>query len=448
MAAPNLHQGLHARTEQQLLLQPRMLQSIEVLQLATHDLEAWLQDAAAENEALQLEMPNGEERSESAAPRGSMEATERHDQMLRNQPERERGLTEHLEEQLALFDGEGDEVEWLRFLIARLDQNGYLSTSDDELLLAAEEAGLSADPTALGRAIAQLQRFEPVGIGGRDMVEALLLQLDQDEEEYGLFCRLLEEFLEDIAANRLPAVARGLGIEMPELAELLLRLRDLDPRPGAEHEVIETPVLRPDVVVERGEDGAWTVRVERSQLPTVSLDPELVTLAKSKDSSQEVRGWARDRVERARWIVDAVGQRSETLLRVATSVFDRQRAFLEEGPGHLQPLTMSSLAEELELHLSTISRTVGGKYVQCPWGILSLRHFFQTATTSASAPTRDDLREVVREVFAQEDPEAPLSDEEVAEELERRGHPVARRTVAKFRKELSIPSSYRRRKYT
>jgi len=153
----------------------------------------------------------------------------------------------------------------------------------------------------------------------------------------------------------------------------------------------------------------------------------------------------RERVERARWIVDAVGQRGETLLRVATIAFDRQRAFLDEGPGHLAPLRMTEVAELLELHVSTVSRAVAGKHAQTPAGIFPLRHFFQAPAEAGRSV--EDQRELVRRLFAEEDPASPLSDDEAAERLAARGVTVARRTVAKYRKELGIPSSYRRRRH-
>jgi RNA polymerase sigma-54 factor len=442
MSPPDLRQGLSARTEQQMLLQPRMLQSIEVLQLAACDLEGWLQQAAEENEALLVEAPEWER----SGPPASREATDRHDEMLRNQPDRERSLAEALEEQLCLMEfGEGLE-EWVRFLIPCLDSNGYLSPSDEELLDLAVASGLEPDPRALGLAIARLQRFDPKGIGGRDMTEALLLQLDPAADDYSLLCRLLEEFLEEIAANRLPRVAKELGVEFEELTALLSTLRHLDPRPGAEATITDVPVLRPDVVVEREEGGGWNVRVERSSLPSVSLDPELVALARDGDSSAEIKGWARDRIERARWIVSAVGQRRQTLLRVAIEVFERQRKFLDEGPGHLSPLKMGEIAEELELHLSTISRAVSGKHVQTPAGVFPLRYFFQGAVGAGEGIARDDVREVVRRIFAEEDPREPLSDEEVVKTLGEKGVVIARRTVAKYRGELGILSSYRRKR--
>jgi len=456
MSDHRMHQGLAARAEQQLLLQPKLLQSIEVLQVPAQDLEAWLQRAAEENEALRVEAPaaavEGEGREwtsaeRSASPRGSSDATERHDEMLRNHPDRSSGLEEELAEQLALLELDEERRAWLDFLVGCLDDNGYLSPSDDELLQLATQSGLRPDAAELGCAIAALQGLEPRGVGGRDMIESLLLQLDEDAEDYGALCRLLEEFLDDVAKNRLPAVARGLGIELDELGELLGRLRHLDPRPGLRASNEESFALRPDIVVEPAEGGGFDVRLARGSLPTVSIDPEVAELSRGRELPKDVRVWARDKVERARWIVDAVEQRGATLLRLASVVCERQRAFLEHGPGHLRPLSMTELAAELELHVSTISRTVSGKHVQCPWGILPLKHFFQKATGDGEAPARDDLQAIVQAIFDAEDPSDPLSDDAVAEELARRGHEVARRTVAKYRRQLGIPSSYKRRRY-
>jgi RNA polymerase sigma-54 factor len=441
MSTPQLTTGLYVRAEQRQLLQPRLLQSIEVLQVPAQDLEGWLLEAAEGNEALQVDPPLA------SGPAPSREATERHDEMLRNQPDRRRGLAECLLEQVELLELAPEPDRWLRFLVTCVDEHGYLSPNDAELEHLAAKTGMDPDPTSLGLAIAALQRLEPRGIGGRDMVESLLLQLDEDDEDYPRLCRLLEEFLEPLSQNRLPAVARGMGLELEELSELLGRLRGLDPRPGAGLSSVEVPFLRPDLVVEEESLGQWSVRVESTLLPAVSIDADIAGLIKDSETPKDVRAWARERTERARWIVDAVRQRGETLLRVARTVFEWQRPFLESGPGNLRPLTMGEVAQVLDLHLSTVSRAVSGKYVQCPFGILPLRHFFQVATGDGEAPARDDLCAIVRSIFEGEDAREPLSDDAVADELERRGHEVARRTVAKYRKQLGIPSSYRRRKY-
>lgn len=442
MPRSNLSMGLGQSAEQRLLLQPRMLQSIEVLQLPTIDLEAFLRDAFEENIALDLDEPAGVD----TRPRGTWEDTDRHDEMLRNQPGPTPGVAERVEEQLALSELPEGLLEWVRFLSSCLDAGGYLSAPDEVLLEQAQECGLTGGTAALGRAIAELQGLEPRGVGARGPIEALILQLDPEDPDYALLCRVLEEFLDEVAANKIPVVAKALGVEVPRLLELVDALRGLDPRPAAELAAEAAPTIHPEVVVEP--DGVdFCVHVDHAGLPAVSVDEEVQRLARESDLEPETRRYLRERLEQARWIVDALVQRKATLQRVAAAVCAHQRPFLEHGPGHLRPLRMGEIAERLDIHTSTVSRAVAGVHVQTPFGIVSLRQMFQAEGGGSEDTARDDVREVVRDVVAAEDAARPLSDDEIAEAVSRRGFSIARRTVAKYRGELAIPSSYRRRRY-
>ena len=451
--------GLFQSLRQEMRLQPRLLQSIQVLQLPAQDLERWLRDAAEENVALRLEEPRRGEYEDGGraggARQGTREDAERHDAMLRNLPDRARSLHQRIEEQLGLLDADPRQVAWVRFLIGCLDEGGYLSAPDELLLEMARAAGLEGGEVELRSAVGLLRTLEPRGIGARDAVESLLMQIDADDPEYGLMRRLLEDFLEELARNKLPHVARSMGLDLDRLAELLDRLGSLQPRPAAELDGPASPVLRPDVVVLPAE-GGHEIGLERSGLPSVTIDPEVAALARDREQDREVRGYLRVKVDRARQVVEAVEQRQHTLGRIAAAVFRHQRSFLERGPGHLSPLRMSDLAEELGVHVSTVSRGVSGKYAQTPWGIFPLRHFFQAGVGAEGArgpgsppagAAREDAREAARGLLAAEDPAAPLSDDEVAAALAARGLRLARRTVAKYREELGIPSSYRRRVY-
>ncbi|MFT5051824.1 MAG: RNA polymerase sigma-54 factor [Chlamydiales bacterium] len=449
MDRPKLNMGLTQRGEQQMLLQPRMLQSIEVLQLSSLDLEAYLQEAAQENEALNLEASPSELAS---APVGTWADADAHDEMLRNQPDRAKSLADVVEEQLMTADFTPEVSSWVRFLIGCLDPSGYLSPDDETLMDLAADVGLQRDALCLARGVAALQSLEPCGIGARNAIEALILQLDPCGDDYAQLCELLENFVEDLASNRVPLVARALGVEISELERLIGSLSVLDPRPAGALVDGGAPVIVPDVLVEwTGDD--FEVSVMASALPAASIDAEIAGLARDRDQSTQARQYLRGKVEQARWIVDALAHRGETLLRVAQAVFRHQRSFLEEGPGNLRPLRMNALAEQLELHVSTVSRAVAGKFAQTPWGILALRSFFQASTGAeqgadgSSSAARDDVRRMVARVFEEEDEARPLSDDEVVAELEQRGIRIARRTVAKYRKELDIPSSYRRRRF-
>ncbi len=455
MDHPALSQGLRQRGEQQLALAPRMLQSIEVLQIPACDLESWLEQAAADNGALVIgPVTSGFGAGSDGYYRGGASAgraaTERHDEMLRNHPEGPGSLPEQVARQLADLGDEDELTPWLHFLVGCLDEAGYLSVDDERLLELAVEADLDADAGLLGRAIARLQTLEPRGLGARNAIEALLLQLEPGDPDYGDLGRLLEDFLEELAQNKLPAVARAMELDMPGLNTLLARLGELEMRPVAVRREISAEVIRPDVLVDWTGSG-YEVLVDRSAFPAVSVDEDMQALARRPDQEREARDWLRQRLDQARWIVEAVEQRGRTLLRVARAVFHHQRAFLEQGPGNLAPLRMHRLAEDLGIHVSTVSRTVSGKHVQTPWGVFPLRHFFQAAggteEPGGRGAARGDVCEEVRRVVEAEDKGAPLSDDAIAALLSERGQPLARRTVAKYRRELGIPSSYRRRQF-
>jgi len=444
MARPGLNTSMQMRGEQQMLLLPRMLMSIEILQLPTTDLERYLLDAAESNEALVLEHPTPPDPE--VGRRGTMADTEAHDEMLRNQPDRGRSLADVVEEQLATEEIEPELREWVRFLVGCLDGAGFLSVSDDRLMELARAQGLAGGECELGRAIAAMQTLEPRGLGARNAIEALLMQLDPGDPDYALLCALLEDFLEELARNKLPSVARSLGLDIGKLQELLGMLRNLDPRPVARLLEESVPTIVPDILVEWSGDG-HAVCLASGVLPPVSIDGSVRALAKDRSQPRDVRAYLRGKLEGARWIVEAIEHRGQTLLAVAKAIFEHQRDFLTQGPGHLRPLFMNGMAEELGIHVSTVSRAVSGKYAQTPWGIFPLRTFFQAAAGAGADKARDEVRELVRGLIAAEDPDRPMSDGEVVAALAGRDVKVARRTVAKYRKELDIPSSYRRRRY-
>ncbi|MDP6763767.1 MAG: RNA polymerase factor sigma-54 [Planctomycetota bacterium] len=429
---------LQTRAEQRMVLRPRMLRSVSVLALSSADLGELVEREARENEALRL-------RPRAHGGGGAAADGERARRPLESRPATEGGLRADLEEQLVMLEGSPADRAWVRLCVDSLDGRGYLSLGDEELLELGRREGLGADRSALARAIATLQRFEPRGIGGRDLVEALLLQLDLTDADYPPLCRLVEEFLDEIAARRLAGVASALAVEDAELERLLAVLRTLDPRPGAG--LAGEPharVIAPDLVAEPGE-GGWNLRVEGSLLPTLEVAPEAARGAGEGERDPGERRWRAEARERARELVEAVRRREETLLRVARAALERQHAFLEHGAGHLVPLSMAKVAEDLGLAQSTVSRTVAGKHLQTPMGVVALRALFQAAGGSGGEATPGELASAVREVLEAEDPSRPLSDDEIARALAGRGLPLARRTVAAYRRRLGIPSSYRRR---
>ncbi|MBL8857898.1 MAG: RNA polymerase factor sigma-54 [Planctomycetes bacterium] len=438
------------RAEQRMLLQPRMLQSIEVLALPALELTAYLAEKALENEALLVEEVRDERRDTDDhdwRPKSvAREALAAREDVLEGLWDRDRTTAECALDQVALLDL-GPELEpWVRFLVGCLDENGWLSAADAELLALAHSAGLEPSHDLLARGIACVQRLDPRGIGGRDAFEALLLQLDPSDLDYPHLCRIVEEFLDDLSRNKRPAVAKALGVDLCKLEELIARLAALDPCPGRSLTHTAARAIHPDVVVELSEAGL-EVRVEKSALPSVSIEPGIARLASDRSQPRDVRTWLRGKVEEARWLVAAVEDRRATLLRVATSACRHQKAFLEHGPGHWSPLSLSTVALELGLALSTVSRAVADKYVETPFGCVPLRRFFQSSAGGDEERAIEDVRVVIRRLFEGEDPASPLSDGEAADRLAADGIHLSRRSIAKHRAALGIASSYLRRKH-
>lgn len=305
-------------------------------------------------------------------------------------------------------------------------------------------------------ALRLLQSLEPRGIAGRTEEETLVLQLDPDDLLYAEKRKLLEEHLEDVEKNRLQKVARDMNLTLEDVQILLEELKALDPAPGERLAPEGAHVVHPDVVVSEDEANKaaglppkWNVDLVHSVLPTLTVREDFVKVMNDKEVPTEQREMARKRVEGARWLIDAIQQRQATLTKVAERIFSHQRGYLEHGESSLRPLKMQTVADELGIHVSTVSRAIADKWVQTPQGIKALKYFFTggTETESGDVESRLNVKNRVKEIIDGEDSSNPLSDDDVAAKLKDQGLDIARRTVTKYRKQLGIASSRQRRKW-
>lgn len=447
---------LGQRQEQRLALLPQMLQSIEVLQLATTDLVQFVEAELQQNETLELQ------RAEAALPDAPQESSaDREDSgwdewrrasdggddkklgFLANVPARAGSLLDFVREQLAFRSTAPLISEVVLLLVERLDERGLLPASDEEL---AVEVDL--EMPLIGEARSVLQSLEPKGIGAQDTIEAMLLQAASDPDLL-LIERLLRDHLEELSRNKLPIVARALQLSLDELQVLMERVGTLNPRPAAGFDGDENPPVQPDAFVWL-QDGEVKVALDDEALPDLQVNADYAALAGDRRTEREVRDYLRPKLRSARDLIEAVNQRKATLSRVLTSVMRRQIAFLEKGCTAIRPLRMSEIADELEVHTSTVSRTVAGKFVQTDRGVFALRDFFDGGRIDA-APAEGQGRmavgQQIADLVAAEDKASPMSDDDLVSALARQGVQVARRTVAKYRRDLAIPSSYLRRRF-
>jgi RNA polymerase sigma-54 factor len=309
------------------------------------------------------------------------------------------------------------------------------------------------------QALARVQKVGPTGVAARSLAECLLLQLRADPARAGpdgslpedaLEVRLIRNHLHDIEANRYPQMARALGVPIEEVKKAVAAIRRLQPKPGADITAERTPSIIPDVKIEWDDEiGQHRVTINQGDTPELYISRAYRRLVKRRDLDAQTRRFVVRNIRSARWLMDAIEQRRDTLRRVVESIIRFQRPFFDEGPDRIQPLKMQQVADDVRLHVGTVSRAVAAKYADTSWGIWPLREFFTGGTQNANGDevAWDQVRLRLRAMIDAEDKAKPLSDEDLMKRFAAEGVEVARRTVAKYREELGIPSSRRRRAY-
>lgn len=484
--------GLVQSQVQKQVLAPRMIQSMEILQLPMAALEERVEQELIENPLLETqdestvtdgaekESPDAktteekelvvDEKNDNAddferllemdrefpdhfndAPRRSaseiFEAGERKLDAMANVEARMDTLHAHLERQLGELELPTELRQMAERIISSLDSNGYLTGSLEDIL------PTMSDPATLHlaeKALEIVQQLDPVGVGARDLRECLLLQLTPDLLMYEELCILISDHLDDLHHNRLPAIQKKTGLSFEHIQESLEDLRTLNPKPGAMFTEIAAPTVTPDLFVDQMEDGSYKVRVEEGRTPSLRINRYYRDRFLSGEATPEEKEFIKRKINAAQWLIESIEQRRSTLTRVAQAIVDHQRRFLEEGPEAIEPLKMQQIADKVGVHVTTVSRAVGDKWVQTPRGIYALKRFFAggTKSTDGEDVTWNAIRLKLQEVVDGEDKSKPFSDDELVAELKKHGFSAARRTITKYRKKMGIPSSRQRRDWS
>jgi len=356
-------------------------------------------------------------------------------------------LQEHLLWQLNLTPMEPRAKAIATVLIDALNTDGYLGEGIDAVL-AALPPHLKATAEEVEAVRRQLQRFDPAGVASIDLPDCLRAQLEQFDPgtpHRELALQIVQQELELLARNDMAKLARRLHATEEEVTAAAILIRSLDPRPGAAMDTTPVEYVAPDVYARK--DGTrWRVLINPDSQPKLSLNQHycsLIAQARGEDAS-----WMRGQLQEARWLIKSLESRAETLLKVAEAIVRRQSAFLDYGPEAMQPLVLREVAEEVGMHESTISRVTTRKYIHTPRGTYELKYFFSSGVSTEDGGTASAtaIQAMLRKLVDHEDPRKPLSDQALAEELHNKGIQVARRTVAKYREILRIPSSSERQR--
>jgi RNA polymerase sigma-54 factor len=388
---------------------------------------------------------------------------------MQNAPERDETLQEHVNSQFAihpLVDDRGMAIG--EYLAYNLDDNGYLKTQTNVspiAVSATNESGLElgrcgeiteefcagipieppATPEETEAILHIIQQMDPPGVGARDLKECLLIQIGM-AEEYALERQIVRDHLEDIMMNRIPKIAKVTGEPLELIDESLRYIRMLNPQPGAVFAKGQTQYVSPDITV--SQDGAeWIVRLEDYYVPQIRISPQYRNMLEHQGDDPKVVSYVKKKIESARWLMEAIEQRQQTLRKIAQEIVDYQMNFFEEGVDALRPLKMEYIAQKVGVHVSTVSRAISGKYMQTPRGIFSLKYFFKGGKELADGSMISvvAIKEKIKTLVEKEDKSSPLSDEEISNRLQSGGLDVKRRTITKYRKQLNIPSSRKRR---
>lgn len=494
MSGMQLNMNLGQRMEQRMILAPRMIQSMEILQMPVMDLEARVRQELDENPALELREPDsadiapdeagpsdfaeaqadpdgelvindnseldfnryeamareyGDSFSEDHRPsrNGIDEESDRKHDAMSNAPSRPQSLQDYLREQIGFHELAPDLVELLEFVISHVDSDGFMKLSDADIA-ATYSKPVSAE--LIEEAVDIIQHLDPPGVGARTRAECLLLQLHSDTPHGEVVRALIQNHLEDVAFNRLPIIQKKTGYDIAQIQAAIEILRHLNPKPGSQFSAESIPYVVPDAVVERNESGDYDVRLVDDWVPDVHIPRHVIELARDRDASPETKEYVRRKIQAATWLVEAIEQRRHTLEKVTRAIVRHQRAFLDQGPEFIEPLKMQQIADQVGVHVTTVSRAVDDKWVQTPRGIFPLKRFFGGGTQTASGEevAWETIKNKLTELIDREDKSNPLSDEDIVARLHDVGYPVARRTVTKYRKMLKIPSSRQRRDWS
>ena len=458
-----LKPSLQLKLGQSLTMTPQLQQAIRLLQLPVLDLHAEIQEALEENIMLEVEdLPDLPKTS--AETTAEVEAIKADDQWQATAAERtqdsgwngegrpmsefadESGQTlrEHLLWQLEMEHFSPREVVIGEALVDSINDDGYLTADFDEISSSLDEDP-PVDDTEIERTLTKIQRLDPVGIGARSIGECLVLQLSQLEWEtpgLQLAIAIATDHLDLVADRDYAELRRVLRSTDDELHEAVALVRGCNPKPGLAVSPAATEYVIPDVFV-RKIDNHWQVEISPTGVPRLSVNQQYARLLRGSSEHAVLKS----QLQEARWLIRSLEIRNETLLKVATSIVTRQTEFFEHGEESMKPMVLKDIAEEIGMHESTISRVTTNKYMHTPRGVFEFKYFFSSHLSSASGEDQSStsVRAKIRKLIAGENPEKPLSDSKITNLLKTDGISVARRTVAKYREGMNIPSSSERR---
>ena len=487
----NLSQNM--KMSQQMKLAPQMIQSMEILQMSVMALQEKIDQELEENVVLEAVDPRKqdayEEETPSSAPSAEIEQQEmvvdndhnneadferllelsaewpednftsggkpsanrideisdRQHDLIGNLEAHPQSLQDYLLEQFHFYELDAEERNFGEFLIQNLDEQGRLQGTLPEII---QVYGKGISRGTAEHVLGLIQKLDPPGVGARNLQECLLLQLTDETPMKDVLVTLISDHLEEISQNRLPLIERKTGFSIETIKQALEQIRHLEPYPGRRFISQTAQNVTPDVRVKEGEDGKWAVELCNDYTPELRISNRYLKMLQG-NPDEKTKEYIHKKIESAKWLIDSIEQRQATLRKVAQAIVDHQAEFLEKGPEAIVPLKMQQVADDVGVHVTTVSRAVDGKWMETPRGLFALRQFFGGGTTTADGDevSWQKIRLKLQEVIDNEDKKKPLSDKALVDEMNKHGYKLARRTITKYREAMGIPSSRQRKAY-
>ncbi|MCT4565667.1 MAG: RNA polymerase factor sigma-54 [Maledivibacter sp.] len=462
-----LSYNLNLEQTQKLVMTPELKQAIEILQYNSIELKDFIQQELVNNPVLE---PSNQK---SEADYESKKETKNQDEIIdmkklfseydnfksrnriRNYEEKEETsfenylstettLTEHLLFQLQFTLLKGKEKMIGRYIVENINENGYLQVNNEDIC-----NRFSIEDSEAESIVNIIQTFDPVGVGARSLRECLIIQLRQNNVKEETIYKIIMEHLDDLGNNKINNIAKKLNISHERVQEVGDFIKTLEPKPGRIFSSSrDVRYVTPDVTVEKV-NNEYIVIVRDTAAPRLTINHYYRKLLLNKEMEENTSSYINKKLNSALKLIRCIQQRRNTIYKVVKAIVDYQMDFFEKGIIYLKPLTLKEIADEVGVHESTVSRAINGKYMQCPKGIYELKYFFQSGVSSVlgEGVSAESIKSIIKDLIQNENTKKPLSDQAISDELNKTGVKISRRTVAKYRDELNIPSSSKRRRY-
>ena len=450
----NFKNTLELNQSQKLILTTQLKQSLAILNMSRLEVEEEIRKESESNPLLEAE--KNEEgidwekyikhmesvnirQDKNDAPYSSENAVD-FENMIRSTS----NLYDYLIDELKYFKLTFEEKRICRYIIDSLDEDGYLRINDKEIY---DE--LRVDASLFRRCLDIVQQLDPPGIGARNISECLILQLERMGISNNIVENIIMNDLELIGRNKLKDIAKKYKISIEKCKEAIEIIRHLDPKPGRACSNDKCVYVQPDVIVDKI-DGKYIVHTNEKDVYNIKINDFYRNMMTDKDSDKEAKEFIKDRLNSAATLIKNIESRKSTILRIAEAIIDEQQEFIQKGEKYIKPMKMKDIADKLEIHESTVSRGVNGKYMLTPFGLYEFKFFFNAALetdNSSEGASSAGIKRDIKDIIDGENKKKPLSDDAISKILKEKGVSVARRTVAKYREEMEIPSSSRRKEY-